>query len=49
MSINFLGYPIGSLAAGMMAARSMEAALAFGAVTCVAGAALVFGMIPNNQ
>jgi MFS family permease len=49
MSINFLGYPIGSLAAGMMAARSMEVALAFGAVTCVAGAVLVFGMIPNNQ
>ena len=49
MSINFLGYPIGSLVAGIMAARFMEATVAFGAVTCLAAAALVFGMIPMNQ
>jgi MFS family permease len=49
MSINFLGYPIGSLIAGIMAARSMELTVIAGAAACIAGAALVFGMIPVNQ
>jgi MFS family permease len=48
MSINFVGYPIGSLVAGIMAARSMEATLTIGVVACVTAAVLVFGMIPNN-
>ena len=49
MSINFLGYPIGSLIAGIMAARSMEVTVVAGAAAGVAGAVLVFGMIPANQ
>jgi MFS family permease len=49
MSINFLGYPIGSLIAGIMAARSMEGTVVAGAAACVAGAALVFVMVPVNQ
>jgi MFS family permease len=48
MSINYLGYPIGSLLAGIMVARSVEATLTLGAMTCVAGAALVVGMIPRD-
>jgi MFS family permease len=48
MSFNFLGYPIGSLVAGIMAARSMEATLAIGVVACVVAAALVVGMIPHH-
>jgi len=49
MSINFLGYPIGSLVAGIMAARSLEATLVLGVVTCLIAAVLVVGMIPGNQ
>jgi predicted MFS family arabinose efflux permease len=49
MSINFLGYPIGSLMAGMMVSRSMEATLTFGALTCLAAAGLVIAMIPVNE
>jgi MFS family permease len=49
MSINFLGYPIGSLMAGIMVARSLEATLTFGALTCLAAAGLVMRMIPVNE
>jgi predicted MFS family arabinose efflux permease len=49
MAINYLGYPIGSLIAGIMVARSMEATLTFGALTCLAGAGLVIAMIPVNE
>ena len=49
MSINFLGYPIGSLFAGLMAARSIEATLAFGVVTSVAAGVLAAGMIPDGE
>ena len=48
MSINYLGSPIGSLMAGIMAARSMEATLIFAAVACLIASALV-EMIPAYQ
>ena len=37
------------ISAGLMAARSMETTVAFGAVTRLAAAALAVGMIPLNQ
>lgn len=49
MSINFLGYPIGSLFAGVMAVHSIEATLAFGLVACVVAGALAARMIPAGE
>ncbi len=49
MSINFLGYPIGSLFAGIMAGRSIEATLAFGVATSVAAGALAATMVPVGE
>jgi hypothetical protein len=46
MSVNYLGSPIGSLAAGVVAARSLEVTLVFGLVTCVAAGILAMAMIP---
>jgi predicted MFS family arabinose efflux permease len=49
MSFNYLGIPIGSVIAGIVAAKSIEAALAFGVVTSLIGGMLVIMMIPATE
>ena len=49
MSVNYLGFPIGSLMAGLLVARSIEATLAFGVVTCLAAGVIAIGMIPATE
>ena len=48
MSFNYVGIPIGSAIAGIVAARSIEAAIAFGVVTCLISAVLAVAMIPSR-
>ena len=49
MSFNYLGFPIGSALAGVIAARSIEAALACSATACLVAATVAIGMIPSRQ
>jgi MFS family permease len=49
MSFNYSGIPVGSVIAGIVAAWSIEAALAFGVVTSLLGALLVIMMIPATE
>jgi MFS family permease len=49
MSFNALGIPIGSAIAGVIAARSVEAAIALGVVTSVISGVLAAVMIPANE
>jgi predicted MFS family arabinose efflux permease len=49
MSFNYLGFPIGSALAGIMAARSIEAALACSVVACLVAGALAGVMIPSTR
>jgi predicted MFS family arabinose efflux permease len=49
MSFNYLGVPIGSLAAGVIAARSVEAALAMGVVACVLAGVIAAAMVPVSR
>jgi predicted MFS family arabinose efflux permease len=46
MSFNYLGFPVGSALAGIVAARSVEAALACSAVACLVAGVLARVMIP---
>ena len=46
MSINYLGIPIGSAVAGIVAAHSIERAIAFGVVSCCIAGVLAWVMIP---
>jgi len=48
MSFNALGLPLGSVLAGVLAARSPEAAILFGAVASVMSAVLARWMIPQE-
>jgi predicted MFS family arabinose efflux permease len=49
MSFNYLGGPIGSAITGFMAARSMDAAIIFGIVTCLVAGVMGTVMIPTNE
>jgi MFS family permease len=49
MSFNYLGVPIGSLVAGVIAARSVEAALAMGVVACVLAGVIAAVMVPVSD
>jgi MFS family permease len=49
MSFNFLGGPIGSAITGFMAARSVNAAIIFGIVTCVIAGIMGAAMIPATE
>jgi len=49
MSFNYLGGPIGSAITGFMAARSMDAAIIFGIVTCVVAGIMGAAMIPRTE
>jgi predicted MFS family arabinose efflux permease len=49
MSFNYAGFPIGSAAAGIIASRSIEAAILFGAVTAFISGVLAVAMIPSGE
>jgi MFS family permease len=49
MSFNYLGVPIGSLVAGVIAARSVEAALAMGVVACVLAGVIAAVTVPVSD
>ena len=49
MSFNYLGFPIGSALAGVIAARSIEAALACSVTACLVAGAVAVTMIPSRQ
>lgn len=48
MSLNYLGTPVGAALAGVMSARSIPAAIAFGVVACLISAAIAAVMIPSD-
>src|SRR5262249_41872901 len=49
MSFNYLGGPIGSAITGFMAARSVNASIVFGIVTCVVAGIMGAAMIPGSE
>ncbi len=49
MSLNFIGFPIGSALTGWLAGQSVDVAILFGAVACLAGAVAVRVMIPAAE
>ena len=49
MSFNALGIPVGAALAGVLAARSIESAIAFSVVTCLISAVLAAVMIPSSE
>ena len=49
MSFNYLGIPVGSALAGIIAARSIEWAVAFGAVACLVSGVVAVAMIPSSE
>jgi predicted MFS family arabinose efflux permease len=49
MSFNYLGVPVGSAFTGIIAARSIEAAIAFAVVTCFVSGIVAIRMIPTRQ
>jgi len=49
MSFNYLGIPIGSAAAGLMAARSIDISIAFGAATSIVAGILAVALIPSGN
>jgi len=46
MSFNYLGLPVGSAVAGIVAAHSIEAAIMFGVLACFVSGALVALTVP---
>ena len=48
MSINYLGFPAGSALAGVIAARSIDMSVAFGAVTSIIAGFLAFWVVPEE-
>jgi len=46
MSLNYVGTPVGAAIAGVVATRSMEAALLLGVVSCLAAGGIAAAMIP---
>jgi len=47
-SFNYLGFPIGSALAGLLASRSIETAILVAVVTCFAAAILAMLLVPSN-
>lgn len=48
MSVNFAGFPVGAAVAGVLADRSLEAAIGVGAAACLAGAIAMAILIPRH-
>jgi MFS family permease len=49
MSFNYLGTPLGAALAGVIGSRSVEAAIALGALSCLVSGVLAVWMIPVNE
>jgi len=49
MSVNYLGIPIGSMAAGILVSRSISVAITFAVVSALISAALAVAMIPSRE
>jgi len=49
MSFNYLGLPVGSAVAGIVAAHSIEAAIMFGVLACLVSGALVALTVPAGE
>ncbi|HEX4996613.1 MAG TPA: MFS transporter [Terriglobia bacterium] len=49
MAFNYAGVPLGSALAGVISGRSIEAAIAFGALTSVASGAIASRLIPGTE
>jgi predicted MFS family arabinose efflux permease len=49
MSFNYLGIPIGAAVAGIVAARSIDAAIAFGATMCLISGIIAVRTIPSTE
>jgi predicted MFS family arabinose efflux permease len=47
MSFNYVGTPVGSAVAGILASRSTDATIWFAVITCVLAAAFALSMIPS--
>jgi MFS family permease len=48
MGLNFIGYPIGTILAGAIAAQSLEAAIVVGAIACILAAVAAVVLIPRR-
>ncbi len=48
MAVNFMGFPIGAAAAGLIATVSLPAAVGLGVVACLVGGVLAAAMIPRR-
>lgn len=48
MSFNFAGFPIGSAIGGVLAAQSLEVAVAVAVLACLAAWGIAYRMIPAN-
>jgi predicted MFS family arabinose efflux permease len=49
MSVNALGYPVGSAAAGVISESSLTVAIGLAAVTCLVAAGLVARLVPRDD
>jgi hypothetical protein len=49
MSFNFAGFPIGSALAGLLVARSLDAAILFGIVAAIVGGIFALALIPAED
>ncbi len=49
MSFNFMGFPVGSAIAGVLAPASVDGAITFGVVACVAAAVIAAILIPRLE
>ncbi len=48
MAVNFMGFPVGAAAAGVIATVSLPAAVGLGVVACLAGGVLAARMVPRR-
>jgi hypothetical protein len=48
MAVNFMGFPVGAVAAGVIATVSLPAAVGLGVVACLAGGLLAARMVPRR-
>ncbi len=49
MSFNFMGFPVGSAITGLLAPVSIEGAILFGAVACLAAGVIAAALIPRTE
>ena len=49
MSFNFMGFPVGSAIAGLLAPVSLDGAIIFGVVACLAAAVIAAALVPRVE